>query len=142
MAQNKRPVVIERQQATWELRDRLTQPDLLSSIVLPIERDGKTAAVISLSGSGVSPYAQEAYRVEHMLRDAGVAELSMRSAMLIGLAQCLAMIPGPSRSGATILGALALGVGRRTAAEFSFFLAVPTMLGAATVKILKAGRLT
>lgn len=68
--------------------------------------------------------------------DAGVSELSMRTAMLIGFAQCLAMIPGTSRSGATILGALALGVGRRTAAEFSFFLAVPTMLGAATVKIL------
>ena len=60
----------------------------------------------------------------------------MRTAVLIGFAQCLAMIPGTSRSGATILGALALGVGRKTAAEFSFFLAVPTMLGAATVKIL------
>lgn len=68
--------------------------------------------------------------------DNGVAELPMQTAFLIGLAQCLAMIPGTSRSGATILGGLALGVGRRTAAEFSFFLAVPTMLGAATVKIL------
>ena len=68
--------------------------------------------------------------------DTGVTEMPMRTAMLIGLAQCLAMIPGTSRSGATILGALALGVGRKTAAEFSFFLAVPTMLGAATVKIL------
>lgn len=67
--------------------------------------------------------------------DTGVAGLSARTAMTIGLAQCLAMIPGTSRSGATILGALALGVGRRTAAEFSFFLAVPTMLGAATVKV-------
>lgn len=68
--------------------------------------------------------------------DTGVTEMPMRTAMLIGFAQCLAMIPGTSRSGATILGALALGVGRKTAAEFSFFLAVPTMLGAATVKIL------
>lgn len=68
--------------------------------------------------------------------DEGVSELPMRTAFLIGLAQCLAMIPGTSRSGATILGALAMGVGRKTAAEFSFFLAVPTMLGAATVKIL------
>lgn len=67
--------------------------------------------------------------------DTGVAELTARTAMAIGLAQCLAMIPGTSRSGATILGALALGVGRKTAAEFSFFLAVPTMLGAATVKV-------
>lgn len=68
--------------------------------------------------------------------DTGVTEMPMRTAVLIGFAQCLAMIPGTSRSGATILGALALGVGRKTAAEFSFFLAVPTMLGAATVKIL------
>lgn len=68
--------------------------------------------------------------------DHGVASLSWRTAMAIGLVQCLAMIPGTSRSGATILGALAMGVGRKTAAEFSFFLAVPTMLGAATVKIV------
>ena len=67
--------------------------------------------------------------------DKGVAALPMRTALMIGLVQCLAMIPGTSRSGATILGALAMGVGRKTAAEFSFFLAVPTMLGAATVKI-------
>jgi undecaprenyl-diphosphatase len=66
----------------------------------------------------------------------GVAGLSMRTALAIGFAQCLAMIPGTSRSAATILGALSMGVGRKTAAEFSFFLAVPTMLGAATVKIL------
>ena len=68
--------------------------------------------------------------------DVGVAELSWKTAIAVGFAQCLAMIPGTSRSAATILGALAMGVGRKTAAEFSFFLAVPTMLGAATVKIL------
>ncbi|WP_435419306.1 undecaprenyl-diphosphate phosphatase [Parerythrobacter aurantius] len=68
--------------------------------------------------------------------DTGVAALPWQTAMAIGLVQCLAMIPGTSRSGATIMGALAMGVGRKTAAEFSFFLAVPTMLGAATVKIL------
>ncbi|MCV0382977.1 MAG: undecaprenyl-diphosphate phosphatase [Erythrobacter sp.] len=68
--------------------------------------------------------------------DQGVANLSWRTAIGIGFVQCLAMIPGTSRSGATILGALAMGVGRKTAAEFSFFLAVPTMLGAATVKIV------
>jgi len=68
--------------------------------------------------------------------DKGVSELPMRTALAIGFVQCLAMIPGTSRSASTILGALAMGVGRKTAAEFSFFLAVPTMLGAATVKIL------
>ncbi|RXZ64552.1 undecaprenyl-diphosphate phosphatase [Pelagerythrobacter rhizovicinus] len=68
--------------------------------------------------------------------DVGVSGLSWKTAIAVGFAQCLAMIPGTSRSAATILGALAMGVGRKTAAEFSFFLAVPTMLGAATVKIL------
>lgn len=68
--------------------------------------------------------------------DTGVAGMSWRTAFAVGFMQCLAMIPGTSRSGATIMGALAMGVGRKTAAEFSFFLAVPTMLGAATVKIL------
>jgi undecaprenyl-diphosphatase len=55
----------------------------------------------------------------------------------IGFIQCLAMIPGVSRSGATILGGLSLGVERRTAAEFSFFLAIPTMLGATVLEIAK-----
>jgi undecaprenyl-diphosphatase len=64
-----------------------------------------------------------------------VAELPLRRVVGIGLAQCLAMIPGVSRSGATIMGALGMGVGRKTAAEFSFFLAVPTMLGATVLQL-------
>ncbi|MGZ2412137.1 undecaprenyl-diphosphatase [Sphingomonas sp. F9_3S_D5_B_2] len=68
---------------------------------------------------------------------AGVAEMPMRTAAGIGLVQCLAMIPGVSRSGATILGGLSLGVERRTAAEFSFFLAIPTMVGATTLELVK-----
>lgn len=67
----------------------------------------------------------------------GVEALSWKAAIGIGFVQCLAMIPGTSRSGATIMGALAMGVGRKTAAEFSFFLAVPTMLGASVVKIIQ-----
>jgi undecaprenyl-diphosphatase len=67
----------------------------------------------------------------------GVAEMPARTALGIGIAQCLAMVPGVSRSGATIMGALSLGVERRTAAEFSFFLAVPTMLGSTTLEVLK-----
>jgi len=58
-------------------------------------------------------------------------------ALKIGLIQCIAMIPGVSRSGATILGALMMGVGRKTAAEFSFFLAVPTLAGAAVYDLYK-----
>lgn len=67
----------------------------------------------------------------------GVAEVPAGTTLGIGLIQCLAMIPGVSRSGATILGALSLGVERRTAAEFSFFLAIPTMLGATVVELAK-----
>jgi undecaprenyl-diphosphatase len=65
----------------------------------------------------------------------GVADLSLGTVLGIGVLQCLAMVPGVSRSGATIMGALALGVDRRTAAEFSFFLAVPTMFGASAVQL-------
>lgn len=64
-----------------------------------------------------------------------VEKLPVAKSFAIGVMQCLSMIPGVSRSGATIMGALSMGVNRRTAAEFSFFLAVPTMLGA-TVKQL------
>lgn len=66
----------------------------------------------------------------------GIGELPLRQALGVGLAQCLAMVPGVSRSGATIMGALAMGIERRTAAEFSFFLAIPTMLGATTLELL------
>jgi undecaprenyl-diphosphatase len=73
----------------------------------------------------------------------GVAGVPLRTAVLIGLVQCLAMIPGVSRSGATILGAMAFGVDRKTAAEFSFFLAVPTLSGATVYQLAKqADKLT
>ena len=67
----------------------------------------------------------------------GVAAIPAKTSLGIGFAQCLAMVPGVSRSGATIMGALTMGVERRTAAEFSFFLAVPTMLGATVLELWK-----
>ena len=76
-------------------------------------------------------------RVAKRSDQVGVAELSVGTAIGIGVAQCLAMIPGVSRSGATIMGALSMGVQRRTAAEFSFFLAIPTMVGATTLELAK-----
>lgn len=66
---------------------------------------------------------------------ASVSAIPWKTALGIGFIQCLAMVPGVSRSGATILGALSLGVERRTAAEFSFFLALPTMLGATVLEL-------
>ncbi|WP_116090344.1 undecaprenyl-diphosphate phosphatase [Sphingomonas crusticola] len=68
---------------------------------------------------------------------AGVADIPLPTVAGIGFIQCLAMVPGVSRSGATIMGALALGVERRTAAEFSFFLAIPTMMGATVIELYK-----
>ncbi len=66
-------------------------------------------------------------------------DIPLRTAALIGIIQCLAMIPGTSRSAASIIGAMTLGAGRRAAAEFSFFLAVPTMIAASGYKIFTQG---
>jgi undecaprenyl-diphosphatase len=66
-------------------------------------------------------------------------DISYRTAFLIGLFQVLSIIPGTSRSGATIIGALLIGVSRVAAAEFTFFLAVPVMFGLSAIKILKFG---
>ena len=71
------------------------------------------------------------------LKVRNVYEIDYRTALLIGCFQCLSLIPGTSRSGSTILGAIMLGVGRSAGAEFSFFLAIPTMLGASALKLLK-----
>jgi undecaprenyl-diphosphatase len=78
--------------------------------------------------------------IERMVKQTpivGVAEMPLKTAIGVGVVQCLAMIPGVSRSGATIMGGLSLGVERRTAAEFSFFLAIPTMVGATTLELVK-----
>lgn len=66
-----------------------------------------------------------------------LSSLSYKTALFIGLFQVLSLIPGTSRSGATILGALLLGVSRYVAAEFTFFLAIPVMFGASGIKLLK-----
>ena len=66
-----------------------------------------------------------------------VHEIDYRTALLIGAFQCLSLIPGTSRSGSTILGGILLGVSRPAAAEFSFFLAIPTMRGASGLKFVK-----
>lgn len=66
-----------------------------------------------------------------------LSALSYKTALFIGLFQVLSLIPGTSRSGATILGALLLGVSRYVAAEFTFFLAIPVMFGASGIKLLK-----
>ena len=76
-----------------------------------------------------------AFRKRETIDD--VHNIGYKTALLIGLFQCLSLIPGTSRSGSTILGALLIGVSRSAGAEFSFFMAIPTMLGASAIKGLK-----
>lgn len=78
-----------------------------------------------------------AERREHVIRAESLDDLRWQDALKVGFAQCLAMIPGTSRSGATIIGGLFFGLSRKTAAEFSFFLAIPTMIGATAYSVYK-----
>ncbi|MGV3730649.1 MAG: undecaprenyl-diphosphate phosphatase [Sphingopyxis sp.] len=94
----------------------------------------RTVAVALLIG-GVAILAIE--RMVKVVKVESVEAMPVRTAIAIGVMQCIAMIPGVSRSGATIMGALLMGVERKTAAEFSFFLAVPTMMGATVYSLWK-----
>ncbi|GKS68005.1 undecaprenyl-diphosphatase [Nitrosomonas sp. PY1] len=76
-------------------------------------------------------------RREHPIEVANVDDMNWKHALKIGCAQCLALIPGTSRSGATIIGGLLFGLSRKTAAEFSFFLAIPTMFAATVYDVYK-----
>jgi len=78
-------------------------------------------------------------RRKHTTRFETVHEVPLRTSIAIGFFQCLALFPGTSRSAATIIGAMILGTSRAAAAEFSFFLAIPTMCGACTYTIVKNG---
>ena len=74
---------------------------------------------------------------KHLKMIGDVHEIDYKTALMIGVFQCLSLVPGTSRSGSTILGAILIGVGRSAGAEFSFFMAIPTMLGASAIKGLK-----
>lgn len=96
-----------------------------------------TVVAASLIAGGIAILLIERYlaRKPHAC---AMDQISSRLALGVGLFQLLAMVPGVSRSGATIMGALALGMDRKTAAEFSFFLAIPTMFGAAAYDLYKS----
>ncbi|WP_426139337.1 undecaprenyl-diphosphate phosphatase [Pseudomonas sp. DWP3-1-2] len=87
-----------------------------------------TVATALVIGGVIMLWAE---RREHVVHAHSVDEMTWSDALKIGFAQCLAMIPGTSRSGSTIIGGLLFGLSRKTATEFSFFLAMPTMVGAA-----------
>ena len=86
---------------------------------------------------GVAFLFVEKWNASRQFRIRNVYEIDYRTALLMGAFQCLSLIPGTSRSGSTILGAIILGVARPAGAEFSFFMAIPTMLGASALKLLK-----
>lgn len=92
---------------------------------------------ISLIVGGIVFFIVERYMKNHRPVVNAVADVSYRTAFTIGLVQCLSMIPGVSRSGATIIGGLLCRLDRTTAAEFSFLLALPTMLAATSYDVYK-----
>ncbi len=86
---------------------------------------------------GVAFLFVEKWNAKRDFRITEVSEIDCKTALLMGAFQCLSLVPGTSRSGSTILGAIILGVSRGAGAEFSFFMAIPTMLGASGLKLLK-----
>ena len=94
---------------------------------------------IMLIAYGIAFLFVEKWNASRSFRIQNVYDIDYRTALLMGAFQCLSLIPGTSRSGSTILGAIILGVARPAGAEFSFFMAIPTMLGASALKLLKYG---
>ena len=99
--------------------------------------ESPTVVAIALIVGGIAILVIE--RMVRQPRYDTVEAMPWQTALGVGFVQCISMIPGVSRSGATIMGALSLGVDRRAAAEFSFFLAIPTMLAASGYDLLKSG---
>ena len=91
-------------------------------------------ALAFIAGAFVILWAE---RREHVIRIQTVDELGWQDALKLGFAQAFALIPGTSRSGATIIGGLLFGLSRKAATEFSFFLAIPTMIGATVYDLYK-----
>ncbi len=97
-----------------------------------------TVVSIALIAYGIAfLFLEKGNKGQYVRRIEDVHDIGYKKAIGIGLFQCLSLVPGTSRSGSTILGAILLGVGRSAGAEFSFFMAIPTMLGASAIKALK-----
>ena len=94
-----------------------------------------TVVAISLIVGGLVIFWAE--RQPHVTRYAEAEDIDLKTAMIIGVIQCLALIPGTSRSGSTIIGSLFLGVSRKASAEFSFFLGIPVLVGAGLLDLAK-----
>ena len=134
----------EQKKSTWQLWLKVIVAVLPSAIIGLLLDDWMDAhlynyvvVAITLILYGVAFLFVERLNRARVLRIKSVYDIDYRTAILIGCFQCLSLIPGTSRSGSTILGAIILGVSRGAGAEFSFFLAIPTMLGASALKLFK-----
>ena len=129
---------------TWQLWFKVVAAVLPSAVIGLVLDDWMDAhfynyivVAVALVVYGVAFLSLERGENRKAAKIQNVYDMDYRTALLIGAFQCLALIPGTSRSGSTILGAIILGVARPAGAEFSFFLAIPTMLGASALKLLK-----
>ena len=134
----------EQKKNTWQLWFKVIVAVLPSAVIGLLLDDWMDAhlynyvvVAITLILYGVAFLLVEKRNEKKTLGIKSVYDIDYRTAIFIGCFQCLSLIPGTSRSGSTILGAILLGVGRSAGAEFSFFLAIPTMVGASALKLLK-----
>ena len=134
----------QQQRDTWQLWFKVVVAVLPSAVLGVLFDDWMdehlynhivVAAMLILYGIAFLLVEKRNRKAKFAIRSVG--QIDYRTAILIGCFQVLSLIPGTSRSGATILGGIFLGVCRPAAAEFSFFLAIPTMLGASALKLLK-----
>ena len=130
--------------ATWDLLIKIVVAVIPSAVIGLLLDDWMDAhfynyivVAITLILYGVAFLYVEKWNANRTFRIKSVSQIDYRTALLMGAFQCLSLIPGTSRSGSTILGAIILGVSRSAGAEFSFFMAIPTMLGASALKLLK-----
>jgi len=137
----------EKQKATWNLWLKVMVAVIPAAVLGFLFDDAIDAylfnplvVAITLLVYGIALIVLERFNAKKSsFKIDSVSAIPFVLALAIGSFQCLAMIPGTSRSAATIIGAMLLGLSRGAAAEFSFFLAIPTMAGAALLKILKNG---
>ncbi len=129
---------------TWNLWFKVIAAIIPSGVVGVLFDDwmdthlhNSTVVAIMLIVYGVAFIAVEKWNEHRELKYHDVNDIPWGTAMIIGLSQCLSLVPGTSRSGSTILGGILAGVSRGAAAEFSFFMAIPTMVGASGIKLLK-----
>ena len=138
-----KPVIIKETFSIWFKVVAACIPGAVVTILFDdyVEAHFHTAPVIAatLVLYGIAFIVIEKWNKTKTPKVATLADITYKTAFLIGLFQVLSIVPGTSRSGATIIGALLIGVSRVAAAEFAFFLAVPVMLGMSALKILKFG---